>query len=187
MKRKTALILMVFAVVVIGYQYYYSNYTDTGIFDNVIKRQGYTLKQIKKPVSVELFIKPEWIPFKSDEQKKLTIKLIEKNSTNVFVDNVLNRGNDIYFNFHTTFNMKHNNGEFLYNGVFNDDGTFTTYGSPYDFILYDKNGNKIDVGQTGDGPNADFSFGVNPENQELLRDGFYVKYSGFILYEYSKK
>lgn len=71
--------------------------------------------------------------------------------------------------------------------TFNDDGSFIGI-TPWkeNTALNNKSGQKIDIGQTGDGPNSDFSFGINIENQELLHDGFYVKYSGFILYQYSK-
>jgi hypothetical protein len=82
--------------------------------------------------------------------------------------------------------MNYNNGSFMYNSIFNEDGTFTTKGSYNDYNLYNNNDEKIDVGQTGQGPNSSFGFAINPESYDLIREGFYVKYSGFYFYEYYK-
>lgn len=46
---------------------------------------------------------------------------------------------------------------------------------------------EFSVGQTGTGPEASFSFGIRPEEQELISEGFYVKYDGYNLYAYSKR
>ncbi|ART77142.1 hypothetical protein B4U37_14270 [Sutcliffiella horikoshii] len=72
----------------------------------------------------------------------------------------------------------------MYNGIFNEDGTFTTNGSYKDYYLYNKDGEKISVDQTGQGPNSSFGFAISSENYNLIKDGFYVEYSGFFIYEY---
>ncbi|NOU98619.1 hypothetical protein GC097_01075 [Paenibacillus sp. LMG 31457] len=74
----------------------------------------------------------------------------------------------------------------MYNGIFNEDGTFSTP-SPGEITIYDKDRNKIPLGQHGYGPGADFSFGIQPQDQKLIQNGFYIKYTGYILYNYSKK
>lgn len=172
--------------VLLGYLYYKETYSDEGILDNVVERDGYTLNLIKSNETVEFYIKPEWIPFDSNKEKKFDIELTNKDNTNIILDEVSNRGSDIYFNFDTTYNMIYKEGTFLYNGIFNDDGTFTTNGSYNDFYLYNKKGEQIGVGQTGYGPNSSFGLAISPENYNLIRDGFYVKYSGFYRYEYYK-
>ncbi|MNP65732.1 hypothetical protein D3C76_1613540 [compost metagenome] len=82
--------------------------------------------------------------------------------------------------------MNYQRGEFLYNGIFNEDGTFSSP-SHGEIILHDKDQHNIDFGQHGYGPGADFSFGIQPEDQKRIQNGFDVKYTGYILYGYSKK
>ena len=165
--------------------YYNKHYTDVGILNNITSRKGYSLNIKKESIDVELFIKPEWISFNSNKPSSLNIKLCDKDDTNIILNQVWNRGNDIYFSFDTSYNLNYTKGEFLYNGIFNEDGTFTWCSGPNDFLAYDLSHNKIEIGQPGYGPNSAFSFGINPEQYSRIKNGFYVKYSGMVLYEYS--
>lgn len=176
------IILIIFSL----YGYYHLNYSSKGILNNVTNRKGYSLFIQQEQVPIEIYIKPEWISYNTNEQKKLGIKVLDIYNTNIILDNVWNRGNDIYFSFHATFNMKYGSGEFLYNGIFNEDGTFSCPSSGK-ILLYDKIHKMIATGQTGYGPGADFSFGINPEEQMNIKNGFYVTYTGYILYGYSKQ
>lgn len=186
MKNKVLLIIFLTSILIyLGYDQYTAFYSDKGILNHVIQRDGYSLALKSERLPIEIFIKPEWIAFGPDERKELKIKVFETNHTSIYLDQVWNRGNDIYFSLHTTFEMNAAGGDFLYNGIFNEDGTFTTLNFD-DIVLYDTNKDNIGVGQTGNGPNADFSFGIEPQNQKLIQEGFYVKYSGFNLYEYAK-
>lgn len=185
-KRIRLSIILFGCCVLMGYLIINEKYSNDGILENVTKRDGYTLTLIKNNENVEFYIKPEWIPFDSTNEKEYDIELTNKNNTNIILDQVWNRGSDIYFNFDTTYNMDYYQGSFMYNGIFNEDGTFSTSGSYTDYYVYNNNDKKIDVGQTGQGPNSMFGFAINPENYELIKDGFYVKYSNFNLYEYNK-
>jgi len=188
-KNRKALVIFIAFVVIISYflhQYYSDNYSNEGIFNHVTNRDGYSLTIKQEQVPVEFFVEPEWISFSEDERKELKIKVFENYHTVIVIDNVWNRGNDIYFSFHTTIKMKYKRGEFLYNGIFNEDGTFTSP-SRGEIILYDKDQNHISFGQHGYGPGADFSFGIQPEEQQYIQNGFYVKYTGYMLYGYSRK
>ncbi|MGO4888031.1 hypothetical protein ACJ2A9_09760 [Anaerobacillus sp. MEB173] len=185
-KRMFFSLILVGCLVLIAYLFFNYNYSNEAILGKVTDRNGYTLNQVKTPVTVELFIQPGWIPLNSNEKKEINIKLKEDNNTMIILKSVWNRGTDIYFSFTTTYNLNRNNGNFLYNGIFNKDGTFTSFGSSNDFYLYNNKNEKIEVGQTGRGPKSDFSFGITSDNYSLLEDGFYVKYYGFILYDYSK-
>lgn len=188
MKRKiTSILIICVLTLLLGYQFYSVNYSDHGILAKVTNRNGYVLNQVQEPLSIELYIKPEWIPFDSNHKILLNERLLNMHGTNIILDNVWNRGNDIYFSFHTTYDMNYRNGEFIYNGVFNDDGTFSWSSKIDGTVLYDKNKNKISVGQTGSGPESDFSFGVEPEDYSSIEDGFHVEYNNFILYQYEKE
>ncbi|GIO91063.1 hypothetical protein [Paenibacillus lactis] len=186
-KRKNiVLVLLILSVIVILiYRSYTINFTNEGIINKVIDRDGYSLSLETKQIPVEIFIKPEWIAFNLDERKELKIPLLEMHNTNILLDNVWNRGNDIYFSFTTTFHMKYKAGKLLYNGFLNEDGTFTSPAG--ELKLYDQNMNEFPVGQIGTGPGSSFSFGIQPEEQKLISEGFYVMYSGFNLYNYYKR
>ncbi|MFX3631475.1 MAG: hypothetical protein ACE3L7_20040 [Candidatus Pristimantibacillus sp.] len=115
-----AIILVIVALVLICYRYYSLNYSEQAILDNVTSRDGYTLVNQQEQVPIELFIKPEWIPFKRNEEKTLNENLFESHNTIILLTNIWNRDNDIYFSFHAKFNMKYKMEEFLYNGIFNE-------------------------------------------------------------------
>lgn len=76
-------------------------------------------------------------------------------------------------------------GVFIYNGYFTDEGISTP--TDTNVKLYDKHGKEITVSQTGLGPGALFSFGIEEEKQKLIKEGFYVKYDDFNVYNYMKK
>ncbi|KOP67253.1 hypothetical protein AMS62_19865 [Bacillus sp. FJAT-18019] len=187
MKSKKIVFIIVILIItlIFVYRYYTSNYTNEGIINNIIDRDGYSLTLESEQIPLEIFIKPEWIAFNQDERKELKVKVLKLYNTDIWLDNVWNRGNDIYFSFTTSFNMNYKAGELMYNGFFNTNGTFTTPSG--EVRLYDKNLNEFTVGQTGTGPEAAFSFGIQPEEQKLISEGFYVKYNGYNLYVYSKK
>jgi hypothetical protein len=76
-------------------------------------------------------------------------------------------------------------GEFLYNVIFNEDGTFTSNSNANDFLVFNTESESINKGQKGIGPSSAFSFGIQPEEYDKIRNGFYVNYTGMILYSYS--
>ncbi|MFS0690703.1 hypothetical protein AB1K89_15820 [Sporosarcina sp. 179-K 8C2 HS] len=174
-------------LLLVGLLFYNETYSNKGILKNVSDRNGYALNQINDNEMVELYIKPEWIPFNTNAEKSYDTVLAEKYNTNIVLVQIWNREIDIFFSFDTTYNLDYNNGSFMYNGIFNEDGTFTSSMSHNDFYLYNNDGVEIGVGQSGRGPNSAFGFAIEPENYDLIRDGFYIQYSGFYLYEYSKK
>lgn len=188
LKKKRVLIWgsVISCFLLITYVFYVDQYSNEGILKNVIDRDGYTLKKLKDDVAVELFIEPEWIPFHTNVEQKMDIILAENDNTNIHLVEVWNRGNDIYFSFDTTYNLDYNRGKFLYNVLFNEDGSFTHSSSSHVFTLYTKDGVPIEWGQSGVGPNSAFGVAVDDSNYDLIKNGFYIKYSGFYLYEYEK-
>lgn len=184
--RSWVIALVIVFVIIVGYRNYMEHFSDAGILDKVTQRDGYSLTIKQEQIPIEVFIEPEWIPFNSDERKKLDIKLLELHDTTIYLDNVWNKGEEIYFSFHTKHRMHYRSGEFLYNGVFHNNGRFS-FPSPGKTFLYDKERNHIPLGGYGEGPDADFSFGIRTEDQHLIDNGLYVKYTKFILYGYKKK
>ncbi len=187
MKKKIPLVIIGVLIIIIGVgvSYYMNHFSNTAILNNITNRKGYSLNIHKEPVEVELYIKPEWIPFDSDKPKNLNIKLCEKNNTDIILTQVWNRGSDIYFSFDTSYHLDYKNGEFLYNGFFYEDGMFRSNNNINDFFVYNSEKESIFLGQLGFGPNSAFSFGIDPDEYNKIRNGFHIKYSGLILYSYS--
>ena len=186
MKNRPLWIVLLLVVLFNAGYLSYEYFSDERILSNILKRDHYSITK-KDNIKVDLNIKPEWIPFDTEEPQELNIKIAETHNTNISLQQVWNRGNDIYFSFHTSFNLDYRNGNFLYNMLLNDDGTYTSKGAHADFQLTDLKGNAIPLGQTGAGPGSDFSFGIEPSDYEKIKDGFNVSYSGLILYEYLRK
>ncbi|WP_432361919.1 hypothetical protein [Sporosarcina sp. UB5] len=180
-------IIFLGCLLLLGVGFYRGDYLNKGILNNVTERNGYVLNKINDNEMVELYIEPEWIPFNTKNEKNYNTKLAEKHNTNIILKQVWNRGTDLYFSFDTTYNLNYSSGSFMYNGIFNEDGTFTSSMSVNDFYLVNNDGVEIGVGQRGRGPNSAFGFAIKPENYDLIKDGFYIQYSGFYVYEYSKK
>ncbi|QUH29616.1 hypothetical protein [Vallitalea guaymasensis] len=186
MKKKIFGGIILCLLLAFGYKYYCYNYSNEGILENVINRNGYILNKINEPVSIKLFVKPEWIPYNSIKEVDLGEKLLELHSTDIILNNIKNTGNNIDFSFQTKYSLKFNSGTFIYNGILNENGTCTLITTYKNLILYDKNKKQIQLGQCGSNSKG-FSFSIIPENYKYIEEGFYVEYSGFILYEYIKK
>ena len=182
-----AIIGLLIIFIGLGVYYYINRFTSNAILHNITNRNRYSLDILKETNEIELFIKPEWIPFDSDEPKNLNLKLCEKNNTDIILTQVWNRGNDIYFSFDTSYHLNYREGEFLYNGFFYEDGTFSSNSNINDFLVYNLENDSIDLGQKGFGPNSAFSFGIEPVEYDKIRNGFHINYSGLVLYSYSLK
>jgi hypothetical protein len=68
--------------------------------------------------------------------------------------------------------LNYTKGEFLYNGLFHEDGTFTANSNINDFLVYNLSGESINLGQHGFGPNSSFSFGIEPKNMKKYEMDF---------------
>ncbi|WP_284645519.1 hypothetical protein [Paenibacillus silviterrae] len=179
----TALIVVLLFIFV----YYVNRFGSEAINQRIIKQDGYHVQSVKPRESIEVFVKPEWIPWREGERIEPRQQLLSVSNTVISMDNTWNRGNDMYFSFRTEFRLPRQHGSFLYNYILNEDGSVLSSMQPDDYTLYDLHRQVIPIGQAGIGPGADFSFGIEPQYQQRLKDGFWVKYSGFTLYEYSKK
>ncbi len=184
MKRKVAIVFVFIGVYILGFITYNLFNTDKAIFNRVINANGYTFQHIGTIDSLEYFIKPEWIPSEKDKKIRVNEKLIESHNTTVVLDEVWNRGEDISFSFHLTFNMNQKEGEFLNTYISNVDGSSTS-GSTH-LMLYDIQHNEIVTDGAGEGPGPFFSFDINKEKLDFIRDGFHVVHNGLQLHEYSK-
>jgi len=151
-----------------------------------MERKQYSLVK-KEKVPIRIFVKPEWISLNNEERRIFNKELMESHGTHILLQDVRKRENDVYFSFHTTFDVKPKKGEFLSNILVYEDGSYSQSGSFDDLKLSDPAGREIPIGQTGSGPGSDFSFGIQTSDADRIKDGFVVEYLGFIRYEYVRK
>ncbi len=177
-------LVSIFAVVIVGFALLANPLGEEAIFNRVRNRDGYTIYEIQKPITFTAYIEPTWIPKNEDEVIELNKEIGKVGKVGILIESVMHRGNDIYFNFDAKQFINNDSGEFLYNDILNEDGTATSYNLWDAFNIYNNN-TKIDVGQRGYGPGSKFSFGINIENYDVIKDGFTLKFNGGILYGYS--
>lgn len=184
-KKRVLLVigLLIILIVISGF-YYINHFSNSAALRNIVHRNGYSVNILKESIETDFFIKPEWIPFDSGKTNNLKVKVCTKNNTDIILTQVTNNDDNIYFSFDTSYHLNYNKGEFLYNELINEDDTFTSDGSSSDFILYNSKNEPFNVGGSGDGPNSAFGFGVIPEDNGKIKNGFYVKYTGMKLYSY---
>lgn len=183
MKRKVAIVFFFIGVYILGFITYNFFNTDKAIFNRVINANGYTIQHIGQTDPLEYFINPEWIPLEKDVKLNVNEKLIESHNTTIVLDEVWNRGEDISFSFHLTFDMNQKEGDFLNTFILNQDGSSTSISTH--IMLYDVQHNEIETNGIGVGL-SNFSFGINDENLDKIRDGFHVVHPGLQLHDYSK-
>lgn len=164
--------------------FYLLNFPEKIIYDRIMHSKGYSLHREEEPVSVRFFIEPEWIDQNTKEFKEMNIELLNKHDTKLNLHYIMDRQIDMYFGFQPEFEWDESGGEFLYNSILHGDGSATSGMGVHDIALYDVDNNEIPIGQRGSGPESDFSFGIEPENWNSIKNGFYVEYSGFYLYKY---
>jgi len=177
-------VISIIVVTVVGIGLMANPLSKEGIFNNVLNQDGYTTYEIQKPVTFTSYIESTWIPRNENEVIELNKEISKVGKVGILLESVMHRGNDIYFNFDAKQFINNDSGEFLYNAILNEDGTETSYNLWDAFNIYN-NSTKIDVGQRGYGPGSKFSFGINIENYDVIKDGFTLDYKGSILYGYS--
>ena len=177
-------VISIMVVTVVGIGLMANPINKEGILSNVLNQDGYATYEIQKPVTFTAYIESTWIPKNENEVIELNKEIGKVGKVGILLESVMHRGNDIYFNFDAKQFINYDSGEFLYNAILNEDGTITSYNLSDSFNIYDKN-TKIDVGQRGFGPGSKFSFGIDIENYDVIKDGFTLEYKGSILYGYS--
>ena len=180
---------LLIAIVLIGgiYFIYSFFFSSRAILNNVSKLKGYELEIIEENKPIKLYIEEELFQLRDGEEKNLNIVLDEQYNTKIILEHIIRRDDDVYFSFTTDYALPYRRGHFLYNGILNSDGSITSYSTGQEFELINALDESIDAGQTGSGPNSDFSFGISKEQIDQIEDGFTVFYKGMYLYEYRKR
>ena len=185
-KKQQKGFIVVFGFVVICFIYYYF-FSSTGILNHVEQYKGYDVQIVQENYPIEFFIEPKWFSLEKEQTQKVNKVVYEKNHTKIILRNVILREDQLIFDFTTDYDLPYLKGDFLYNGIFKPNGTFTTFSYMFEYELTNSMHQPIEIGQRGRGPNSDFGFNIEKEQWPLIEQGFTVRYLGMFLYEYEKE
>ena len=187
MRNRQKGFILVFGFVGVICFIYYSFFSSTAILNHVKQYKGYNLQIVQEKYPIELFIEPEWFSLEKEQTQKVNKVVYEKNHTKIILRSVILREDQLMFDFTTDYDLPYLKGDFLYNGIFNPDGTYTTSPNMVEFELTNPMQQPIVVGQRGSGPDSDFIFNIEKEQWQQIEQGFTMRYFGMYLYEYEKK
>lgn len=189
LNRAHCIILAVVLCLLTAYAYrsYFSN---ESILERAVQKNGYDLIQKQKPASFEFYLDPQWIP-KTNGETEYNIHLGTVYNTEIYLDKVIARDRSIYIGLIAIPQMRKHSGEFLYIWDIKDNHSFSLYNPIEKWEFYDKNHESLksfmrDYG-SGEGPDNMFGIEIGREYMDIVGSGIYLKYSGFILYEYRQK
>jgi hypothetical protein len=170
-----------------AYKSYFSN---ESILERAVQKNGYDLFQKQRPVSFEFYFDPQWIP-KTIGETEYNIHLGTLHNTEIYLDKVIARDRSIYIGLNAIPHMRKQSGEFLYIWDIKDNQSSSSYNPIEEWHFFDKNGESLkpllmDYG-SGEGPDNMFGIEIDKKYMDIVAAGIYLKYSGFILYEYRQK
>ena len=162
-------------------------FSNDEIEQHVLSQQEYKLELLDQIVAMEIFVKPEWIPQKPNEELSIQEVVATIEGNDILLEHVIYRENDIYFSFTTKNKLHRNGGVLIANQMIESDGRMTAGKFMSELKLYTTMGKEITIGQMGIGPKFDFSFGIDLTDASNIKQGFYVKNTSIMLYSYKKK
>ena len=175
-------------VVIVTYIYLNNKSVLNEAFEQeVMSQQKYKLTLLDKSVRTEMYVKPEWIPQKEDEEFVIQEVVATIEGNDILLEQVLYRENDIYFSFTTKNNLHRNGGTLIANQIIEPNGGINSGNFMNELELYNTRGEAISIGQMGIGPKFDFSFGIDLIDASSIQQGFYIKNAQYMLYRYKKK
>jgi hypothetical protein len=169
---------------------YFSYYSQESILDRVVQRNGYELNQQQKSIPFEFYFDPNWLP-KTSEESFYSIQLGSLHNTDIYLDRIISREKSISIGLKAIPQMKIYYGTFLYISDIKQNNTSSSYDPIDEWQFVDKN--RVAIEQlrmnygSGEGPGNTFGIEIDKKYMDLLQQGMYFKFSGFILYEYRKK
>ena len=183
-RRKKIFFVGVACIAVMGIMYYFI-FSSNAILKNVSQQRGYTVEGSQEAVPIEMFIEPQMYNIKEGTEKKVNQVIHQQNNTLIILESVIFREDSLSFNFTTDYDLSLVEGDFLYNLIFNSNGSFTTIGGVWnEYKAKTLRNEQLEVRETGRGPNSDFSFSLYKPQLELLNEGFTIQYNGMYLYKY---
>lgn len=195
MKKKYVILLSMLILASVSFYFednisLYSN--EEQLLAKIIEKQGYN-SHIKSRVPIEIHILEEWIP-DNEGEKIINQNVAELYSSEIVLKKVISSHNQFTFDFvvETRVNKSKNRGEFLsvIDQWYSDVETglkeeWELYGEDGADLIYDKK--LINSYGSGEGPSNQFSFSLDKKYEEIVKSNLFIKYSGLVLYEYSRR
>ncbi|MFK7695028.1 hypothetical protein [Paenibacillus sp. HJGM_3] len=177
---------IVLVVILIAVNWFYQNRSEA-VYERIIHQDGYTLSLVKEGIATEFFLKPEWIPERVGEEKRLNLVIEEKFDTEIVLEKVAKREKDFYIQLNTVPHPNRTSGQLLSTSLI-ENGSFTSTGSFNKWQVTDVAGDDLLGGSfgTGEGPGNLSVISVGDTDREKFSLGANVRYSGYYLYGYQK-
>jgi hypothetical protein len=189
-KRNLKIMLFSLLILLISSQWIYSYYNDEAVLNRIVNEKGFLVSLKEERVAIEFYLDPQWIPLEINEGKYLNVVIAQLNDTKVILEKIVRRETEFYISLYAKSNINRKAGEFLYLLKINEDGTFTSSTYIDEWKIYDQGGNnllkELSFG-TGKGPDTSASIFLDNEYLDMFKEGVYINYSGFHLYEYKKE
>ncbi|MEF3305713.1 hypothetical protein [Paenibacillus sp. GYB003] len=175
---------IVLVVILIVANWLYQNRSEA-VYERITNQDGYTLSLVKEGVAAEFFLKPEWIPNRDGEEKRLNLVIEEKFDTKIVLEKVAKREKDFYIQLNTIPHPNRASGQLLSTSLIAG-GSFTSTGSFTKWQVTDAAGRDLLGGSfgTGDGPGNVSSLFINDADRGKFEQGANVRFSGYYLYGY---
>lgn len=155
------------------------------VYDRIINQKGYSLSLVKAEMSVDFFLKPEWIP-KEIGETKLDLVIAKKFDSDIMLEKIVRRDTEFYIQLNVVPHPGRTSGQLLSISHLTND-PFTGTGNPK-WIITDATGEDL-LGGTygaGEGPGNLTSVSINETELDKFSQGANVRFSGFYLYGYQK-
>lgn len=186
------IVTVIIMMLVISYRGYLS---EEQTLHRIINEKGYTLINSERGISFELPVREEWIPGEEGEEI-INMEISQLHDTQIFLRKVLLRGDIVTFDFEavTKTAKNRNSGEFLYIDEILRKGSSVSVSQSSGWNFYDENGvdlmyssRAIEGYSAGEGPGNLFSVSLEKKHIKQIQGGLTIKFTGFVLYKYSKK
>lgn len=194
--RKKGVLIVLGCVTVLGLLYY-SVFSSSAVLKNASHSRGYNVHVSENAIPVEMFITPEMYDIEMGSEKILNEVMYDGHHTKIILEWVHLDEDELSFSFTTDYDLPVLEGNLLYNITFNPEVSRiiifkpeiseSITSNPSGYEAKTPNGEILQIGQTGSGPNSDFGFALRQPPMELLQEGFTVRYYGMYLYEYRLK
>lgn len=156
---------------------------DEAVYQRIINQDGYSLSLVKEGITVDFFLKPEWIP-KEVGENKLNLVIAEKFDSDIVLEKVGKREKDFYIELNVVPHPNRTSGQLLSISLIAHQ-SFTHTGG-FKWTITDSAGKDLlgDHYGTGEGPGNSSGIYIEDSELEKFKNGVNVRYSGYYLYGY---
>ncbi|MCA0757753.1 hypothetical protein KP806_22070 [Paenibacillus sp. N4] len=155
------------------------------VYERIIQQDGYTLSLVDEGIAAEFFLKPEWIPEREGEEKRLNLVIEEKFGTKIILEKVAKRKKDFYIQLNAVSYPNRSSGQLLSTSLLLDGSIASANGG---WQVTDKAENNLleDGFGGGEGPGNVSILAINDADRKKFANGANIRYTGYYLYNYQK-